>query len=432
MIDLRTNSLLRWFLLLWIGLVYVAELLTVPGQLTKGVGPFVPCQISTGGNQGSIQAGCPPPLLVLLLFTLLLLAYSFLLWAGLSGKISRRFYGLYFLLQWGLLLAVSLLTQLDGLVLSLALALTLGGLAMLRRVRPVLLVTGGSLALLFISDLLNGVFSGKTWSNGASLLFEALASINATALVLFVLGYLLLYVQQASAHRELAAAHRQLAAAAARIEELTLVTERQRMARELHDTLAQGLAGVILQLEAVEEVLTLQQPEHAQQVVGQAKARAKTTLAEARQAITALRTSTPEASLCEAVQAEITRFTTATGIACHADPAALMLIPASLAEQVLRMIAEGLSNVARHAQAHQVWITVSCREETLVIEVRDDGLGFDPAQATEQPGHFGLLGLRERARLASGRFEITSAAGAGTILHLSLPRPKEGAPRWET
>jgi len=146
--------------------------------------------------------------------------------------------------------------------------------------------------------------------------------------------YILMWVRQTQARqraqallRELETAHRQLADYAAQVEDLTLAAERQRMARELHDTLAQDLAGLILQLEATDSHLVGGRLERAQAIVQQAMARARAALAGARRAIDDLRAgpSAPDA-LVEAIQAEARRFSGATGIDCALElPAALSL-----------------------------------------------------------------------------------------------------------
>jgi len=78
--------------------------------------------------------------------------------------------------------------------------------------------------------------------------------------------------------------------------------------------------------------------------------------------------------------------------------------------------------VACHAQAQQVWMQATASLDGLLLEIGDDGVGFDPDALVHAPGHYGLLGLRERARLAGGHLKITSQPGAGTTLHLHLPR----------
>jgi NarL family two-component system sensor histidine kinase YdfH len=119
---------------------------------------------------------------------------------------------------------------------------------------------------------------------------------------------------------------------------------------------------------------------------------------------------------------EIEHFQAATGIACEYDPAALPCLPEAASEQVLRVVRECLTNVARHAQARHVWIRVRARQPALHMEIADDGVGFDVAAAGARSGHYGLPGLRERARLLGGDVEIQSTPGVGTVICFSLPR----------
>jgi NarL family two-component system sensor histidine kinase YdfH len=251
----------------------------------------------------------------------------------------------------------------------------------------------------------------------------------APPLTLFVVIYVVLYGRQVEAReraqtllRDLEAAHRELADYAARVEDLTLAAERQRMARELHDTLAQGVAGLILQLEAVDSHLAAGRTERAQGIVQQAMGRARATLADARQAIGDLRkTQLSAPDLTSALRDETAHFTDATAIPCALDLALPDLLSNTLCEHVLRTVAEELTNVARHAQAQHVWVSAREAEDWLVVEVRDDGVGFDPAAVLARAGHYGLIGLRERARLVGGTLDIASRPGDGTRLTLRLP-----------
>ena len=155
-------------------------------------------------------------------------------------------------------------------------------------------------------------------------------------------------------------------------------------------------------------------------------ARARATLAEARDAIYDLRADPAEALVfTEAVQAEIRQFTAATSLGCHTDLEMLGAVAHPLQEHVLRVIAEGLTNVARHAQAHHVWIRFIQEDEVQTIEIRDDGIGFDPGAEAARQGHYGLVGLREWAHLLGGHLEMTSAPGSGTTMRFLVPRPTE-------
>jgi two-component system, NarL family, sensor histidine kinase YdfH len=119
---------------------------------------------------------------------------------------------------------------------------------------------------------------------------------------------------------------------------------------------------------------------------------------------------------------KIEHFQAATGIACESDLTALEGLSESASTQVLHLAREGLTNIARHAQAHHVWIRTREDLDRLEIEVGDDG--FNLATAEGQSGHYGLLGLRERARLLGGAVEIRSMPGEGMVLSFSLPNLK--------
>jgi two-component system, NarL family, sensor histidine kinase YdfH len=244
--------------------------------------------------------------------------------------------------------------------------------------------------------------------------------------IIFVGIYVILYTRQAEANArarellaELETANRQLTEYAARVEDLTIATERQRMARELHDTLSQGLAGLILQLEAADAHLAADRPERARAILEQSMEKARGTLREARQAIDDLRQPAGH-DLAEAAQQEAERFTQATGITCEPCIELKTAIPEGISETAIRAISEGLTNIARHAHAKQVALRLSDAAQELAIEIRDDGAGFDP-QAALEPGHYGLLGMRERVRLAGGRLEIQSGAGQGTCILIRFP-----------
>ncbi|PKN95014.1 MAG: sensor histidine kinase [Chloroflexi bacterium HGW-Chloroflexi-6] len=243
--------------------------------------------------------------------------------------------------------------------------------------------------------------------------------------VFFVSMYVLLYTRQTEAREkaqalaaELESANRQLSEYAARVEDLTITAERQRMARELHDTLSQGLAGLILQLEAADARLSQQHPEKARSIITQAMENARATLTDARQAISNLRENHLE-ELGDSLRLEISRFESATGIPCllHAEPTPPL--PDPVKESVLRTVSEALTNIARHAQASEVTISLVCNEQIFTAAIKDNGLGFDPAQIPS--GHYGLLGIRERIRLIGGTFTLESAPQAGTTLTIQIP-----------
>ena len=350
-------------------------------------------------------------------FTALMLIHAALHW--LSPRLASGRAGmLYLAVQGALAFVLTMLARDVSTVLGLYGALIGQAVGILRRTRLIAVGIVAYLGLAAINIILLGGWADlSTWA------------LLAAVMTLFIVTYVVLFTRQTEARAraqalfgELETAHRELAEYATRVEDLTLATERQRMARELHDTLAQGLAGLILQLEAADSHLASGRPERAHAILQQAMARARTTLADARHAIDNLRQSAAvPKDFAEAVQAEVNRFASATGIPCELEIASIPASPDTLREHALRIVAEGLTNIARHAQASHAWVRIACADDQLEIEMRDDGRGFDPTAAASESGHYGLLGMRERARLAGGTLAVESTSGKGTTVWLSVP-----------
>ena len=418
-----TKEPLRWFLLLWIAMAVVGVLLGSSDSTFRSSHSGPPHMIISSGM--CVVLNHTLSLSSTLIFLLLAALYSFLLWRGLSERVQPRFFWLYFLLQ-GLLVAVmQWMLEEPYLALNFYLVLTLCAVVMFKRAAPALLVGMSCLLLFFVLlgiDIHLETHSVARWLNIWSF-------SDLTTIVFFVLGYLILYTQQSQsqrqleqAHLELQGAHSRLAASSRQIETLTLLTERQRIARELHDTLAQGIAGMIMQLEVTSAQMHRKNYQQAQEVLSQALSDARTTLQDARHAITDLRSRTPRVDqLISSVQQEITHFFQKTGMVYHTDLNDLIHTPAHACEHVLRFIGEGLNNVARHAHAHQVSVEAKRVEKWLVITVQDDGQGFDPTDQALSTGHYGLLGLQERAHLVEGTLSVSSSDGKGTTLEFRVP-----------
>jgi NarL family two-component system sensor histidine kinase YdfH len=151
------------------------------------------------------------------------------------------------------------------------------------------------------------------------------------------------------------------------------------MARELHDTLAQGLAGIILQLEAIDSRISSGQTEQVQTIIHQAMARARATLAESRQVIDHLRkdTSSSQDDLSSVIKEEVDHFSTSTGIPVTLRLDTQAFIPFPQRDCACRAVAEALLNITRHAEASQVWINIVASTDLLSIEIHDNGTGFN-------------------------------------------------------
>lgn len=280
------------------------------------------------------------------------------------------------------------------------------------------LVTGGWMLAMVLSDGLTAMIQALPWTAGAF----GFASI-----------YVVLYLRQNEERQraeslltQLEVAHHQLRDYARQVEELTVTEERHRMARELHDTLAQGLAGLIMQLEAADDLLDRGDGERARTVVQKAMERARQTLVEARATIHALREPVERGDLVEEIQQELDRARVEGGlhvrfeVGPHVSDA-----EQPTAQHLYRIVQEGLANVVRHARAHTVTVGLWSKEEQLCLSIVDDGIGFDPA-AEVKAGHFGLIGVAERVRLLGGTFQLDSHPGRGTRLIISVPKGHKG------
>jgi signal transduction histidine kinase len=214
---------------------------------------------------------------------------------------------------------------------------------------------------------------------------------------------------------ENAGLHAQLVAQA---REAGVRDERQRLAGELHDTLAQGLIGIITQLEAADRARQLSQDSGRH--LDQARELARSNLTAARRSVRALRPEQLERSgLVDALE-ELARSWTASSRVPVRTEVTGRLQPTSLDVEstLFRAAQEALANVGRHADATHVGLTVTYLDDVLLLDVRDDGTGFDPA--TRSPG-YGLTGMRERVGRVGGRLEVESAPGEGTAISVAVP-----------
>jgi signal transduction histidine kinase len=204
-----------------------------------------------------------------------------------------------------------------------------------------------------------------------------------------------------------------------------VLEERQRLAGEIHDTLAQAFTSIVMLLEAGQGALRSGSREVAGHLEQSLRV-ARDGLGEARQFVWALRPESLErGSLPEALERATSQLTRQTGIAARTvvtgQPRQL---PATLEITLLRAAQEALSNVRRHANARQVAVTLSYMEGVTVLDVCDDGVGFDPVAQPRPPGReggFGLVTMRERVEMLKGSLSVESAPGRGCTLVVELP-----------
>ncbi len=232
-----------------------------------------------------------------------------------------------------------------------------------------------------------------------------------------VIVFVVLYNRADAERRRAEALAAELRASTEQVATLTRHAERQRMARELHDTLAQGLTGLTLQLEATRGHLERGNAPRALAIVEQALTSARATLASSRRAIDDLRRNPDD--LASEIGARAARFTRESGIRSTVEIGGEGALAAETREHLLRVIDEALANVARHAGAGHVLVQFSDGGTGLVLQVTDDGDGFDTDAVGE--GRYGLVGMRERAALIGGRLWVESRPGS-TSVRVEVPR----------
>lgn len=200
-----------------------------------------------------------------------------------------------------------------------------------------------------------------------------------------------------------------------------VIEERNRMARDIHDTLAQGFTGVIIQLEAAADARSQRLDDEADQHVARASELARESLAEARRSVRALRPLALETRpLVDALGDLFQKMTVGTRVQALLHVEGIPpLLPAGWDENLLRIGQEVLTNTLRHAEATEFESRLTFGPEAVRFHLRDNGRGFDPVARNDG---FGLLGIRERAAVMGGAVTVESNSGLGTGVLIVLPR----------
>jgi len=207
------------------------------------------------------------------------------------------------------------------------------------------------------------------------------------------------------------------------------ISERTRIARELHDTLLQSFQGLLLRFQTVADLLP-GHPGEAKRIIASTADQAAQAIAEGRNAVQGLRASTSETAdfavelrtLAELAATETQ--SSAVGVCVEVEGTPRTLHPI-VRDEIYRIAGEALRNAFRHAAAQQIEVELRYDERKLRLRIRDDGKGIDPNILSESGDggterHFGLSGMRERARLIGGKLTVWSALNSGTEVELSL------------
>lgn len=255
---------------------------------------------------------------------------------------------------------------------------------------------------------------------------ELLQSLPLLAIITIAMrAYSIIFFKQVKLRIQSQKVLQELALAYEKVEELTLVNERQRMARDLHDTLSQGLAGVIMQLEAVNANLNKDNTKRAQEIVEKCMQHARKTLADSRKVIDDLRLhAKEEVNFEKAVENEIYAFRNISDTSITADIRVESRIPFKISKHILYILREALNNIAKHSKAKNAALEIVEANNQMVINIKDDGVGFDIKLLDRMFGHYGILGMTERVKGINGKIKIKSKRKMVTNINIIIPIEK--------
>jgi signal transduction histidine kinase len=297
------------------------------------------------------------------------------------------------------------------------------------RLLPLPTAIGSALVLTTLTTVQELAIPGQTaGERAANVAYGLVAATAGILLAVWINRIISQSTQRKQLIDELTATRRELAAAE---RQAGVLEERERLAREIHDTLAQGFTSIVVQLQAAEAAWAAGSP-GARLHLELARRTASENLAEARRLVWALQPEPlGDASLAEALVrltdrlAEEQAVEATTRVTGTPRP-----LPTATEVALLRITQEALANVRRHARAGRVTVTLSYMEDVAVLDVQDDGVGFDPDAAGDagllqragpEGGGFGLAAMRQRVDRLGGSLVVESAAGAGTTLVVELP-----------
>lgn len=247
-------------------------------------------------------------------------------------------------------------------------------------------------------------------------LFTALGAIVLGVWITAIIGQSMrrrqLIEQLEATRSELAAAERRAG----------ILEERQRLAREIHDTLAQGFTSIVMHLEAAEQALPTD-PGGVQKHIDKARQTARASLDQARRVVQDLRPDLLEqGSLPDAIDRAAARWRAETGLEVRTSVTGVPVpLPSDIEVTLLRAAQEALTNVRKHAQATEAQLTLSYMPDTVILDVQDNGVGLAGAEPSQFTGGYGLQAMRERASLCGGTVALESDPGEGTTVVVTIP-----------
>ena len=222
---------------------------------------------------------------------------------------------------------------------------------------------------------------------------------------------------------ELQEAHQRLQEYATQVEELAVAEERNRLAREMHDTLGHRLTVAAVTLEGAQRLIPTE-PERSVEMVATVREEVRDALRELRRTVATLREPLQtDIPLQQSLPQLVNSFQMATALAIDLQmPEEELQLPNTHRLVIYRAVQEFLTNVQRHARANQVWIKLEMQASNFLLKMKDDGVGFDPLNTG---AGFGLRGLQERVSKIQGSMDIHSQVNEGTEIVVEIPLKKE-------
>lgn len=266
--------------------------------------------------------------------------------------------------------------------------------------------------LIWIGEVLPVVLSG----NPEAIMSAAMGYLSA---VVFVAVFTLITVNEQKMRRELAAANDRLREYTHQLEEKTVLQERNRLAREIHDGLGHYLTSINIQLKAARAVLK-ENPEMAQEAMNKAEYLTQEALTDIRRSVSSLRADQPSlGKVSDALRVLIPESTEATSYRFEVSGDELDL-PPSINWMFYRATQETLTNIRKHADASIVDINLAYDDQGVTLSVKDNGRGTNSVE-----GGFGIAGLRERVQMLGGTMKVDTSPGNGFSVQIYVPYPAE-------
>ncbi len=255
--------------------------------------------------------------------------------------------------------------------------------------------------------------------NFQQIWMHLLAEFLMFGLVLFLVSQLVnTLLNERKTKQQLVQAHEQLRQYALQIEDLAAVQERNRIAREIHDSLGHALTNLNIQLQTVGKLWQHDQ-DTARTFLEQAQKLGKVAMQEVRQSVHSLRADAEEeTSLERAIVQLLEDFRSGTGVPISHSIQIEKVLPPQTVKTIYRIVQESLTNICKYASASEVKLNLRVGEEEVYLTIEDNGIGFDPEQ---QKSGFGLRGMKERVAALCGELEIDTAPNRGCRITVTIP-----------